>query len=105
MAIGVDTVRHRRRRRELPLAAIPLLLGAHQLTESLVWWGVEDRLPHEIGHIATWAYLLFAFCVLPLLVPVAVMAIEPTRGRRWLMAPFLAIGAGVSGVLVTGISL
>ncbi|HLI57058.1 MAG TPA: DUF6629 family protein [Actinomycetota bacterium] len=99
-AIGVDTVRHCRHRRELALAAIPLLLGAHQLVEAFVWWGAEGSVPHALGRLATWAYLLFAFCVLPVLVPAAVMAIEPTNHRRWAMVPFLGIGVAVSVVLL-----
>ena len=37
-AIGVDAVRHIRQRREfIALAWIPVLLGAHELIEALVW--------------------------------------------------------------------
>lgn len=97
--IGVDTVRHCRHRREVALAALPLLLAGHQVVESVVWWGLRGQVPHEAGRVALWIYLLFAFCVLPVLVPAAVMAIEPTARRRWLMAPFLAVGIGVSATL------
>jgi hypothetical protein len=47
-----------------------------------------------------WVYLTFAFVVLPLLVPAAVMAIEPDRRRRWAMAPLLVLGALVTVVLL-----
>jgi hypothetical protein len=99
-AIGIDTIRHVRHRREAPLAALPLLLAMHQITEALVWWGLQGQVPHELGRVATWAYLLFAFCVLPVLIPAAVTAIEPTATRRWLMAPFVALGAWVSVTLL-----
>jgi cation transporter-like permease len=36
---------------------------------------------------------------LPIFVPFAVLALEPTAERRWRMAPFAALGAGVSTVL------
>jgi hypothetical protein len=37
--IGINTLSHVRNRREVPLAAIPVLLGVHQLIETFVWWG------------------------------------------------------------------
>jgi hypothetical protein len=98
--IGLDTVRHTRRARELVLASLPLLLAAHQLVEAFVWWGLQGRVAPGVGRGAMWAYLLFAFGVLPVLVPAAVMAIEPQRHHRWAMAPMLVIGAFVSVLLV-----
>lgn len=99
-AIGLDTVSHVRHRRELPLAAIPVLLAGHQITEAFVWWGVRGSVSHSIGSVAMWAYLIFAFCVLPILIPAGVMAIEPTRHRRWKMLPMLIVGIGVAGSLL-----
>ena len=99
-AIGVDAYRHLRGRNDhLLLATLPILLGVHQLDEVFVWWGLEDRVPHFVGRIALWIYLLIAFVVLPMFVPVAVLALEPTHRRRWRMAPFVALGAVVSSVL------
>jgi energy-converting hydrogenase Eha subunit A len=99
-AIGVDAYRHLRgRNNHLLLATLPLLLGAHQLVEAFVWWGVEGSVPHDVGRVALWIYLLIAFVVLPIFVPFAVLALEPTAERRWRMAPLAALGAGVSTVL------
>jgi hypothetical protein len=99
-AIGMDAVGHCRRPREVALASLPLLLAAHQFVETFVWWGLQGRVAPAVGRGAMWAYLAFAFGVLPVLVPAAVMAIEPSRRRRWLMAPFLVLGAGVAVVLI-----
>ena len=99
-AIGIDAYRHLRGRNDhLLLATLPLLLGVHQLDEVFVWWGLEGHVPHAVGRVALWIYLLIAFVVLPMFVPIAVLALEPTRQRRWRMAPFVALGAGVSVVL------
>jgi hypothetical protein len=100
-AIGVDAVRHIRQRREfIALAWIPLLLGAHQFIEALVWLWLQGHVPRAIGHVALWAYLLIAFVVLPAGIPLAVIALEPTRRRKWMMAPFALIGTAVAGVLL-----
>lgn len=99
-AIGVDALRHvHQRHGHLAIAALPLLLAAHQLDESLVWFGLQGHLPRSVEHVAVWIYLLVAFVVLPVFVPLAVLAFEPTRRRKWLMAPFSVLGATISGIL------
>ncbi len=99
-AIGIDAVRHVRQRREfLALAWIPLLLGAHQFIEALVWLWLQGHVPRGIGHVALWAYLLIAFVVLPVLVPLSVIALEPTRRRKAMMSPFAAIGTVIAVIL------
>jgi hypothetical protein len=100
-AIGIDTCRHLRGRKEyLLLAVLPLVLGAHQLIESLVWWQLRNDVPHEIGRIATWSYLVIALVVVPVLVPLAVMMLEPTRRRRLTIAPFVLLGTAVAVTLL-----
>jgi hypothetical protein len=100
-AIGVDACRHSQgRRSHLLLAATPLVLGVHQLDESLVWWSLQGDLSHAVGRIATWIYLVIALVVVPVLVPAAILRLEPTPRRRWAIAPFLALGVGVAARLL-----
>lgn len=100
-ALGIDAVRHLRSRHDhLPLAALPLLFGAHQLDETLVWWGQQGHVSPTVGRDALWIYLVIAFVVLPIYVPCAVAALEPTRRKRLVMVPFILIGLGVSIVLL-----
>lgn len=100
-AIGIDAYRHLHgRNNHLLLATMPLVLGAHQLDESLVWWSLQGHLPHELGRIAMWIYLVIAMVVVPVLVPLAIFKIQPTPRRRWIVAPFLAIGIAVATVLL-----
>ena len=98
--IGVDTCRHLRGRREyLLLAVLPLVLGAHQLIESLVWWQLRGDVPYGIGRTAMWTYLVIALIVVPVLVPLSVMMLEPTGRRRLTIAPFVLLGVAVAVVL------
>lgn len=100
-AIGVDVVRHvNGRRRHLALAALPLILGLHQLDEAFVWWGLQGHVSATVGHVATWIYLLFAFVLLPTYLPLAVLALEPSGRRRQAMVLFAVLGAVVSIVLL-----
>src|SRR6202166_1628426 len=99
-ASGIDAVRHIRQRREfIALAWIPLLLGAHQFIEALVWLWLQGHVPRGIGHIALWAYLLIAFVVLPVFIPLAVIALEPTRRQKQMMAPFAVLGVVIAATL------
>ncbi len=99
-AIGIDVLRHvEGRRRYLPLAALPLVFAAHQLDEAVVWWSLQGHVGPTIGSVATWIYLLIAFVVLPVYVPVAILLIEPPGPRRRMIGVFVALGAVVSGLL------
>lgn len=99
-AIGVDAIRHVRQRRELiALAWIPVLLGVHQFIEALVWLWLQGHVPRGAGLPALWAYLLIAFVILPPAIPLAVIALEPTRLRKLLMVPFAVLGTVVAVAL------
>jgi uncharacterized membrane protein YhaH (DUF805 family) len=101
VVIGVDACRHLRGRTEyLFVAVLPVLLGAHQLVETFVWWGLQGHVPEWLGELAMWIYLLFAFVALPVLVPALVMRIEPTRERRRRIIPFLVVGVLVGSWLL-----
>jgi hypothetical protein len=100
-AIGVDACRHLRGRPgHLLLAGFPLLLGMHQVIESFVWWSLEGDVPTSIGRVAMWTYLAIALVVVPVAMPLAILKLEPTRRRRWAIAPFAALGAAVAVVLL-----
>lgn len=101
-AIAIDGARHvGDRRNQMALAALPLLFAVHQLDETFVWWGLQGHVASEVGRLATWAYLVFAFVVLPTYVPIAVWWLEPPGRRRSLIAPFVGLGAVVSVTLLT----
>ena len=100
--IGVDALRHVDRRAELPLATLPMLLASHQLIEGVVWLGLHDHVSVRLERIAVWLYLIIAFSILPVLVPVAVTALEPPP-RRARMVWFASVGAVVSAVLTYAI--
>lgn len=100
VGVGVDALRHHRGPRELVLAALPALFAAHQLVETLVWWGLEGRVPWTLGRAALWAYLLFALVALPVLVPVAVGLVETDRRRRRIITALGTGGAVLGGGLL-----
>ena len=100
--VGIDAVRRARTPRELPLASLPLLFGAHQLIEVLVWWGLAGTTSARLGDVATWLYLTIAF-VLPVWVPFAVRGVEPAGRRRTIMTILTCIGIAVACVLLIAV--
>jgi hypothetical protein len=96
--VGIDAVRHVEHRRELALASLPIAFAAHQLTESIVWSWLGGRVPSSTGHVALWLYLLFALAVVPVLVPSAVLAVEPNPRRRAVMAWCVTVAAVLAAV-------
>jgi hypothetical protein len=65
-----------------------------------VWWGLQGVVPLSVGEVAMWIYLIVAFVVLPILVPVVILLLEPTAPRKWRIAPFVAVGVAVSTILL-----
>ncbi|MEU4999932.1 DUF6629 family protein [Streptomyces sp. NPDC021622] len=92
-AVGVACVAQAARRpRDLPMAALPLLLGSHQIIESVVWRGDGGT------GAATTAWAVIALPLLPLWLPVSVLCVAPPTARRRLLLP-LAAGIATSAVL------
>jgi hypothetical protein len=101
VAIGVDALRDVEEPKEIPLAALPLLLGLHQLSEAFVWWGLQGHVAHSIERASTWVYLLFAFSALPILIAIAVGLVEPVVARRHVIAAFGLLASVVAIALTT----
>lgn len=95
-AIGLETLRHVHHRRDVALGSLPVLFGVHQLTEAFVWWGLTGETSASAGRTALWAYVVFAFVVLPVLAPLAVARVEPELSRRRLAWAFTALGVLVA---------
>lgn len=100
-AVGIDAITHVRHRRELMLAALPLLFAAHQLVEVGVWRGLAAGAPASDPAITL--YLAFAF-VLPVYVPLAIMAVEGSPSRRRWMGALAVLGAGTAAILLIGLA-
>jgi hypothetical protein len=101
-AIGVATLSQVEKPRELPLATLPLAFALHQIAEGFVWQELDGGAAHATGP-AVYVYLFFAWVLLPVLVPVAIMLLEPAGQTRRRLAGFVAIGAVASAYLATSL--
>ena len=90
--LGAACVARTRRVQDLPLAALPLLLGAHQIIEAVVW--------HQGGGrgAATIAWAVIALPLLAAWVPLGVLLAAPPAVRPRLAVPAV-IGLATSVAL------
>ncbi|MEU9252970.1 DUF6629 family protein [Streptomyces sp. NPDC048270] len=86
-----------RRARDLPVAALPLLLGAHQLTEAAVWNSGGGC------SAAATAWAVIAFPLLAAWVPLGLLLAAAPGGRRRLWGP-AAVGLATGAVLAYGLA-
>jgi len=102
-AVGVATLREVKDRREILLAAMPCLFAAHEFIEGFVWLGLEGHLPMWVAHNAGSAYVLYAYGLLPFLLPFSVFLIEPTKRQRRRMMGFVILGGMLSLYMLWGL--
>ncbi|MFF2579324.1 DUF6629 family protein [Streptomyces goshikiensis] len=91
-AVGVVCVLRVRRARDLPVAALPVLLGAHQLVEAAVWNAGGGCGP------ASTAWAVIALPVLPVWVAFGVLLAAAPGARRVLWGS-AAAGLATAAVL------
>jgi len=99
-AAGAVSVGLAGNRRELPVAAIPLVFGAHQLIEGVVWHQLNDAGGGPVRTAAVVVWLFIAWTLWPAYVPWAASCVEPDRGRRRLMQAAAVLGAALGAVLL-----
>jgi hypothetical protein len=85
-----------RERRELPLALLGLGFAGHQLLEGVVWLQLDASGAATVRSPAVEAWLLFAWVLVPVWVPVALALVEPEGPRRRAMTVLAALGATVA---------
>ena len=95
--IAIQTIRETHVRQLAPIASIPALFSVHSFASAMMWLASQGRISQQLGDFATGIYLVIAFIVLPILVPVSVLTITASKKRRRLVQLLLFAG------LVTGI--
>ncbi len=96
LPVAAATLREVRHWCELPFALLPSIFAVHQFIEVAIW--PNRFVSAGMADFAVHAYLFIALPLLPLLVPAAILMIEP-RGARLRVAPFAVLGTVVSAYL------
>ncbi|MFI5527623.1 DUF6629 family protein [Kitasatospora sp. NPDC051853] len=98
--VGVVCLSRVRHRRQLPLAALPLVLGVHQLLEAVVWFGAEGRVGSGAAGPARIGWALIAMPVLAVLVPVGAWCAAGRPGR---LLAFVVLGLAAAVPLTAAV--
>jgi hypothetical protein len=98
--VGIATLAQARHKREIPLAVLPLAFAGHEIAEGFVWLGQRGTIAKSVGDVAVYAYLFFAWALLPVLIPIAVRLVETDRHRRRLMGILVVLGSAVGAYLL-----
>ena len=102
LGIGALTLRSAlaaRQRRALLFAAIPMLFAIQQLIEGVIWLTFTDEHP-GLNAVMTHAYSFFSHVLWPVVVPLAVLLMEPAGWPRRALVAFVAAGAAVGAYLL-----
>ena len=67
-AIGFVTVKMTRKKSEIPFALIPLLFGAQQIVEGMLWLSFQYQAP-ILNELMTYLFTLFSHVMWPIYVP------------------------------------
>lgn len=90
-------------KRELALAAMPMVFAVQQSIEGLLWLNLPHGADDPAVRILTLVYLLMAEPFWPVFVPLAALLVETDGRRRRVMLLCAAIGACVSAYLLWSI--
>lgn len=97
--IGAVTISATRDSRALPFAAIPLLFGAQQITEGLLWLVMDGGAP-ILKSCFTYGFSMFSHVLWPVYAPLSVLLVEGVSWRRRAIAATLAGGVALSFLLL-----
>jgi hypothetical protein len=96
MGVGVLNFTQVRSKRTLLLASFPILFALQQLVEGLVWLNATHWLNQSFDIFLSYYFLIMAYCIWPILSPLASFFIEDKPSKKKLMLIFLGIGIVLS---------
>jgi hypothetical protein len=87
--IGKETLKKPKVKTDIPFASIPLIFGIQQFAEGAVWLTIG--IP-GLNQILALVFLIFAYAVWPIFVPVAILLMETDPFRKKLIKVFAVCG-------------
>jgi hypothetical protein len=99
--VGVFSLKSVRRKREIPLALIPLLFGIQQFIEGGIWLSFGHPL---LNQVLTYIYIFYANIWWPAFVPIAIFLVEENKLAKKILFILMPIGFGI-GIYLTVVKL
>ncbi len=97
---GAVTLKTTRSKNELLFAAFPILFGAQQFIEGLIWLGVNDGPLVNLRRPLAALFIFFAYIVWPVASPLAIYLLEPEKKRKMILSVLMALGIGTACYLI-----
>ncbi len=94
--IGITTLSKVKSKKNYLFASIPLIFGAQQFSEGLIWLSFSN--PNYFGYrqISTYYFLTFAQVLWPLIVPLCLLIIENRRAEKIILILLTIMGLTVA---------
>lgn len=89
--VAVQCFRKHRNKTDLLLTSIPTFFALQQASEGILWLSINHTWLRT-QQIMPYIFLLFAFFVWPIWIPLLVTIIEPHHERRHYLIPFAMLG-------------
>jgi hypothetical protein len=96
LSIGVVTVRKVHKPSQLVFAFIPFFFGIQQIAEGFLWLALPHPEYLAIQKFSTYAFLIMAEVLWPVMIPLSVLYMEENKKRRKMLWVLLFIGASLS---------
>lgn len=97
---GIVAIRQIESPKMLPFAAVPLLFGLQQLTEGITWLTFPDPELASLNQVLKILYVIFAFVVWPVWIPLSMWLMEPDAARKKILYWFLWIGGIIAAYII-----
>jgi hypothetical protein len=89
--LGVATVKKAERKAEIPFAMIPLLFGAQQVVEGMLWLSFQFD-AQLLNVIMTYLFTLFSHVLWPIFLPFSIGLMETVAWRKKVISAFRITG-------------
>lgn len=100
LAIGALSMYKNKQSSARLFVSIPLLFGIQQWCEGVVWITAENPLYNHYYTYALYGFLLFAYIIWPVFIPLALYVMEQVERKKRCLASFIGIGTVVSSGLL-----
>ena len=100
LGIGLLSFKNLKSKNLWPLAVVPLLFAAQQFLEGFVWLSKADIITDNIGIMAKYGFIFFAFIAWPFWIPFACWKTEENKKNKQILFYILFFGSFLSLILL-----
>jgi hypothetical protein len=101
--VAIDTLRHTRSGRTLPIALLPAIFAFHTFVSAFVWWGAQGVVPQVVGDVAANTFMFIAFVFFPIYLPISILILERPGWRRDVLLALAGAGVIAGAIFLVGL--